>query len=125
MPHPAPGRFCARFQGFERLDTTAVLGRVEDTDQRTMAAQITMTLTYGENYDPVVTDDFCRAHIDVDVIDPAADPNIKYPGPDGRIEVELMIPRDGTGQTGEVGGGPVDDPLCVEINPLNPNRRTH
>jgi hypothetical protein len=88
------GHLCARFQGVERWDTQSTLGRVDDTDQRTMAAQITATLTYGENYDPLITDDFCRAHLDVDVIDPAADPNIKYPGPDGRIEVELMIPRD-------------------------------
>jgi hypothetical protein len=107
------GKLCARFQGVERWDTTSTLGRVEDTDQRTMSAQITATLTYGENYDPVITDDFCRMHLDVDVIDPAADPNIKYPGPDGRIEVELMIPRDVS-----VSGGPVDPPLCEQPPPL-------
>lgn len=29
--------------------------------------------------------------VSVDVIDPAADPNLSYPGPDGRIEVEVRI----------------------------------
>jgi len=114
-----PGKLCARFQGVERWETTAVLGRVEETDQRTMAAQITATLTYAENYDPVIADDFCRVNLDVDVIDPAADPNIKYPGPDGRIEVTLRVPRDGAD------GAPADPPLCAEVTPFKPNGRTH
>jgi hypothetical protein len=129
------GHWCARFQGVERWETAIVLGRVEDTDQRTLGAQITATLTYGRNYDPVVTDDFCRVNLDVDVIDPAADPNIKYPGPDGRIEVSLRVPRDGTGTTGAPGSGPTDPPLCAEPTPYhgaiipgaipNSNRRTN
>ncbi len=35
---------------------------------------------------------FTTVQIRVDAIDPMADPNIKYPGPDGRIETELTIP---------------------------------
>jgi len=72
-----------------------------------MGATINALLTYGRAFDPILsTDEVCRVHIDVDVIDPAADPNIKYPGPDGRIEVELMIPRT------KITGGPVDETLC-------------
>lgn len=34
---------------------------------------------------------FEQAYINVDVIDPIADPNLSYPGPDGRIEFQLDI----------------------------------
>lgn len=34
---------------------------------------------------------FEEAHINVDVIDPIADPNLKYPGPDGRIEFQVNV----------------------------------
>lgn len=33
--------------------------------------------------------------IRVDAIDPAADPNVQYPGPDGRIEAGVIIPKTG------------------------------
>lgn len=33
--------------------------------------------------------------INVDVIDPMADPNVQYPGPDQRIEAKLVIPKSG------------------------------
>jgi hypothetical protein len=39
---------------------------------------------------------FEGANISVDVIDPAADPNLSYPGPDGRIEHEVRIPKTGS-----------------------------
>jgi hypothetical protein len=112
LPNPAwytlhvNGHSCAMFQGVERWETTGVLGRVEDTDRRTMGGTINAVLTFGRNYDPVIPDFLCRLHFDVDVIDPAADPNIRYPGPDGRIEVEFMVPRT------KVTGGPVDELLC-------------
>lgn len=38
---------------------------------------------------------FEGANIKVDYIDPAADPNLQYPGPDGRIEHEITIPKTG------------------------------
>ena len=38
---------------------------------------------------------FDGMNVKVDDIDPAADPNIKYPGPDGRIEHEFNIPKSG------------------------------
>lgn len=37
--------------------------------------------------------DLKTVHVDVDYIDPAADKNIKYPGPDGRIEHQVHIPN--------------------------------
>jgi hypothetical protein len=38
--------------------------------------------------------DFDELDVKVDVIDPAADPNIRYPGPDGRIEVDAPMTLD-------------------------------
>ena len=38
---------------------------------------------------------FDSLKIDMDVIDPAADPNLQYPGPDGRIEVSAILPKTG------------------------------
>ena len=38
---------------------------------------------------------FDGATINVDQIDPAADPNLQYPGPDGRIEVTFKSPQSG------------------------------
>ena len=38
---------------------------------------------------------FEGANINVDVIDPAADPNLQYPGPDGRTEFEVAVPQGG------------------------------
>lgn len=35
--------------------------------------------------------DFEGVNLQVDIIDPAADPNLQYPGPDGRIEHEAQI----------------------------------
>ena len=38
---------------------------------------------------------FDGATIRVDVISPQADPNVQYPGPDGRIEQQIVIPKTG------------------------------
>lgn len=38
---------------------------------------------------------FDGMNIKVDQIDPAADPNLQYPGPDGRTEHEINIPKTG------------------------------
>jgi len=38
---------------------------------------------------------FDGANINVDDIDPAADPNLSYPGPDGRIEHTFKSPKSG------------------------------
>lgn len=35
---------------------------------------------------------FDGANINIDVIDPMADPNVQYPGPDGRIEITASSP---------------------------------
>jgi hypothetical protein len=34
--------------------------------------------------------------IKIDVIDPIADPNLQYPGPDGRIEQHFLVPKSGS-----------------------------
>lgn len=38
---------------------------------------------------------FDGATVKVDVIDPIADPNLQYPGPDGRIEEQFSVPQTG------------------------------
>lgn len=38
---------------------------------------------------------FEGANINIDAIDPMADPNVQYPGPDDRIEAVLRIPKTG------------------------------
>lgn len=38
---------------------------------------------------------FDGATINVDAIDPMADPNLQYPGPDGRIETSFSVPKTG------------------------------
>jgi hypothetical protein len=95
------------FEGLERWETRIEAARPEESDRRTMAATILAVINYTCIAEPTIEDYFCTAFFDVDVIDPAADPNIKYPGPDGRIEVSFAIPR------------PTDPPLCPpEVNPL-------
>ncbi len=50
-----------------------------------VGALITITGTYRSIWEPVVPDDFASASFGIDCIDPA-DPNLRQPGPDGRIE---------------------------------------
>ncbi|TXH34061.1 MAG: hypothetical protein E6Q98_20020 [Rhodospirillaceae bacterium] len=66
------------------------------SDKRTAGGTITMTVTMSQIYEPVVTDDFESTEIKTDVIDPIADPNKHFPGPDGRIEVRQVfgLPQD-------------------------------
>lgn len=107
------------FDGLQSRTTHGVPGPVDKTDRRTMAARITHVLLYGCVAEPLLVDPWeppgteppgvtpllRLSFFDVDVIDPAADPNIRYPGPDGRIEVRFKAP------------GPKDPPLWPD--PLN------
>jgi hypothetical protein len=106
--------FRALIEAVSAWSTKQEPARAEDSDRRTMAATITGMLRYTCWYEPVITDDLCGVRLQVDVIDPAADPNTTghpttppdgypggYPGPEGRIEVDLTIPRPG-----------IDPPLC-------------
>jgi hypothetical protein len=60
-----------------------------------MGARIVITGTYRTLWEPVVPDEFERLQFGIDAIDPA-DPNIRQPGPDGRIEAgaDFTIPND-------------------------------
>lgn len=49
---------------------------------------LSITLEFGKEYAPKVEDELEKIHIDVDVIEPIANPT---PGPDGRKEFELNI----------------------------------
>jgi|SRR5215475_11799003 len=93
------------FDGLQSRHTSVHFGRTEKTDRRTAAAKITHVLVYGCVATPYIVDDLVLVYFDVDVIDPAADPNIKYPGPDGRIELVFTAP------------GPRDPPLWP-VDPL-------
>jgi len=63
-------------------------------ESRTTIATLTFALQVSEYYEPVIPDMLEHLHVDVDVIRPATDPNIRYPGPDGRIEVsaDFLVP---------------------------------
>ena len=91
-------------EGLERWETRIELGRVDETERRTAAATITATVNYTCIAEPVIADYLGTVWLDVDVIDPAADPNTTghpttppdgypggYPGPDGRIEVQFPV----------------------------------
>jgi hypothetical protein len=80
---------------FERvLSIDTEIERNVEGESRTTVATLTFALQYTEIYEPVIPDMLEHLHVDVDVISPAADPNIRYPGPDGRIEVaaEFLAP---------------------------------
>lgn len=49
---------------------------------------LSFNLTYIQEYKPEITDTLDKIHVDIDVIEPIADP---APGPDGRIEFETDI----------------------------------
>lgn len=103
---------CDSFDGLDGWATHQELARVDESDRRTAAAAITATVSYTDIDEPEIEDAFLTARVKVDVIDPACDPNIDghpteppdgypggCPGPDGRIEVEFVVP------------GPEDPPL--------------
>lgn len=74
--------------GYERIMAmTTEVDRDIEGESRTTVATLSFTLTISEYYEPRIPDTLEQIHMEVDVIRPAADPNIKYPGPDGRIEV--------------------------------------
>lgn len=88
---------------FERVLSleTELEGNVEG-ESRTVIATMAFTLQESEVYEPIIPDWLDRVNIKLDVIRPAADPNIRYPGPDGRIEVAAevaLVERPSTGPT--------------------------
>jgi hypothetical protein len=105
-PDPVTGHRDILFETATRWPTRIELGRVEDTDRRTAAATITAPVVFTCIHEPAIPDRYERMHVDVDMIDPGADPNTTghpttppngypggYPGPDGRIELTLDLPR--------------------------------
>lgn len=71
-----------------------------DTDgegsQRKAVATVVIEAWRDIDFEPKVEDTLKTLRFEVDVIDPAADPNEQYPGPDGRIEVggDFDIPQE-------------------------------
>jgi hypothetical protein len=78
--------------GYEQI--TSIITDVDrdiEGESRTTVATIAFALTVSEYYEPRIPDMLDHIHIDIDVIDPAADPNLRYPGPDGRIEAVVDV----------------------------------
>lgn len=72
---------------FDRVAAFNTAVSFDDGGEHPLAlAVMTFDLAYTMTYAPRVTDALEAVGLRVDVIDPAADPNISYPGPDGRIE---------------------------------------
>jgi hypothetical protein len=97
-----------KIEGLERFDRRYDLARVDESDRRTAGATLTATLNYTCIAEPLITDNLLGLWFNVDVIDPAADPNTTghpttppdgypggYPGPDGRVEVHFVVPGPG------------------------------
>jgi hypothetical protein len=79
---------------YERIaGITTDIDRDIEGESRTTVATITFAMTISEWYEPRVPDTLDRVDMKIDVIRPAADPNIRYPGPDGRIEVHGHFER--------------------------------
>lgn len=81
---------------FERvlsIDTT--LENNVEGESRTINATLTFALQESEVYDPVIPDWLEDVRLNVDVFRPAADPNVQYPGPDGRIEIAGAVTLPG------------------------------
>ena len=69
------------------LETYDVEYSLSDQGARPAVVEIlSFKLSYFQTYQPTITDDLNSVDIDVDVIDPIADP---HPGPDGRIEFKV------------------------------------
>jgi hypothetical protein len=92
-----------------RRTTRTTVGQVSETDRRTATAVMIYTVVYTEIVEPDIPDELLYVDLQVDVIDPACDPNTEghptdppdgypggCPGPDGRIEVHLRVPKTGT-----------------------------
>jgi len=68
-------------------------------ESRTTVATLSFSLTISEYYEPRIPDTLEEVHMEIDVIRPAADPNLRYPGPDGRIEADVPMKRPAPLQT--------------------------
>lgn len=72
-----------------QLQAYDVENSIYDQGAKPIVVQIlSFTLNFTEKWDAIVEDDLKEINIDVDVIDPIADP---APGPDGKIEFQLNI----------------------------------
>lgn len=79
-------------RGIQGIPATSTEIRLNSTgDKRTAGGAIAIEIVLGEIFEPVIADKLLSAGVGVDVIDPAADPNVKSPGPDGRIEARLEL----------------------------------
>jgi hypothetical protein len=98
-------------QLFERCETLDLeIDRNVEGEWRLTTATLDFGVSYSCSYEPVVPDWLLTVGLKVDMIDPAADPNTGppgtppnvnggyeggYPGPDGRIEAEIVMSHPG------------------------------
>lgn len=83
------GKWLQLFERVVTIDTD--FDRSVEGEWRTTTATLTFHLQYTEAWEPYVPDWLESMKLEVDVIEPAADPNIRFPGPDGRIEVDARF----------------------------------
>lgn len=74
---------------FSKAENFTVEYSMYDQGARPIVVEIlSFSLSYFEEYHVTVGDDYTKTHVDVDVIEPIADP---APGPDARIEFQLEV----------------------------------
>jgi hypothetical protein len=130
-------------QLFERVLTLdAEIDRNVEGEWRLTTATLDFGFQYSCSYEPVVPDWLLSVGIKVDMIDPAADPNTGppgtppnvnggyeggYPGPDGRIEAEVVITHPGPPLEliGNISGinAELDPLVMLDAKPLDPRIR--
>jgi hypothetical protein len=103
------GKWLQLFERVLSIDTD--IERSVEGESRTTTATLTFSLQYTEAWEPYVPDWLESMKIEIDVISPAADPNVRFPGPDGRIEVDGRVTNPKPPAP-----SPIDDPLVAKGN---------
>src|SRR5580704_363675 len=103
------GKWLQLFERVLSIDTE--IERSVEGEWRLTTATLTFSLQYTEAWEPFVPDWLESMKIEVDVIAPAADPNVRFPGPDGRIEVDARV----TNKT-KPPPSPIDEPFVTKGN---------
>jgi hypothetical protein len=103
------GKWLQLFERVLSIDTE--IERSVEGEWRLTTATLSFSLQYTEAWEPFVPDWLESMKIEVDVIAPAADPNVRFPGPDGRIEVDARV----TNKTPPP-PSPIDEPFVTKGN---------
>jgi hypothetical protein len=97
-----------QFEQVKNINTKYGYVKAGDTDLAT--AYITFDCVFVEIYDPAITADWIRTHIDIDFVSPF-DPNTGATGPDGKIEATYDFEQDDI----------LDEPILEDPDELEEN----